>query len=136
MYFFKFQVADWVKKLGVPQHHLRITQVLVDDNGQRWYEIFDTTLQRGRADYEWVLADQLEEFSVLVARAESIAHATEILERCKPLYGLQYAIPGRQDCESIQRFIHTGREADRWSPQVWTGIAAAVVLGFFFFGNN
>src|SRR5437667_39036 len=127
-YYFNYEIGDWVKKFGLPQHHLRITDRLVDEgDGQRWYKIFDTTLNRGHADYEWVLADQLEASSVLVAHAVNSVHVQQILWRCQNFCCLPYSIRQRQDCESVQRFIHTGRENDRWSPQVWTGIAAAIV---------
>ena len=136
MFYFKYQVADWVKQYGLPQHHLRIVLTHVDANFQRWYRIFDTTLGRTQADYGWILADVLESNSALVERAKSQAHALEILGRCQANCCLKYSIPRRQDCESLQRFIQTGREDDRWSPQVWTGIAAAVIVGLFFFGGN
>jgi hypothetical protein len=36
------------------------------------------------------------------------------------------------DCESLQRFIQTGEEADRWCPQLWKLIAGCAALGFLF----
>jgi len=129
MHFFKFQVGDWVKENGLPQHHLRVTSVGFDMNaGLPIYQVFDTTLRRGHADYEWRWAHPFEANSILVQRANGPLHVQQILGRCQNFCCLKYSIPQRQDCESIQRFIHTGREADRWSPQVWTGIAAAITV--------
>jgi hypothetical protein len=137
MYFFRFQVGDWVKEIGLPQHHLRVTALDLDMNtGLPIYQIFDTTLRRGHADYEWRWAHEFEANSMLVQRADSSRHVQQILERCQNFYCLKYSIPQRQDCESIQRFIHTGREEDRWSPQVWTGIAAAVTVGIIVAANR
>jgi hypothetical protein len=127
--YFTYQIGDWVQKNGLPNHHLRITDIIGGAYGPRWYQVFDTTLSRGEANYEWVPADDLERNSTLVARAENAAHARAILWRCQATCGLKYSIPRQQDCESLQRFIHTGREQDRWSPQVGLGMAAAMVLG-------
>lgn len=129
MFYFKYQSTDWVKQYGLPQHHLRIISLRVDAEGQRWYWIFDTTLTRKFADYRWIRATELEARSELVQRAESTVRAWDILQRCERLRCLKYSIPQKQDCESLQRFIQTGREADRWSSQVaWTGLVASVAI--------
>lgn len=122
---FKYSAADWVKQFGLPQHHLRIIFHHVDSASQRWYQIFDTTLRRGHADYDWTPADVLEANSELVMSAENSDHARAILQRCANLQGLSYSIPQRQDCESLQGYIQTAREQDRWSTQVWTAIGTA-----------
>src|SRR5258706_236255 len=114
MFSFRYQPADWVRRYGIPQHHLRIV-ACVNSQGQRWYQIFDTTLTRSHANYEWILADVLEANSELVKRADNPVHAWQILQRCQANCCLKYSIPQRQDCESLQRFLHTGREEDRWS---------------------
>ena len=129
MFYFKYQPADWVKQYGLPQHHLRIVSWIVDANGESWYLIFDTTLNRKCADYRWIRATELEDGSELVQRAENDIHACDILQRCERLRCVKYSIPQKLDCESLQRFIQTGREEDRWSPQVvWTGLFASVAI--------
>lgn len=122
MYDFKYLNADWVKENGFPQHNLRIISRNVDEHGQRWYTIFDTTLKREYADYDWRWADVLEANSELVKSAESVDHARAILQRCADLRYMRYSIPRRQDCESLQRYIQTAREEDRWCPQLWKAI--------------
>jgi hypothetical protein len=122
--FWKYQDGDWVAELGLPDHHLRIISRYVSVQGQRCYLIFDTTRKRAWADYEARLADELEKNSHLVQHAASEEHARSILQLCANARFLPYSIPERQDCESLQRWIHTGgREEYRWSPQVWGGIA-------------
>ena len=123
MFYFRYRAADWVKRNGLPTHHLRIISPHVNPwDGQCWYCIFDTTLSRRYADYSWVLADILERGSEIVMHAENDIHAYDILQLCERLRFLSYSIPQRQDCESLQRFIQAGREADRWSPQVQVGL--------------
>jgi len=139
MFYFKYQSADWVRQYGLPQHHLRIISLYVDVNGQRWYWIFDTTLNRKYADYRWIGASELEAGSELVLPADNDMHAWYILQRCERLRCVKYSIPQKLDCESLQRFIQTGREDDRWSPQVvWTGLLAsvAVTCGIIAYSRN
>ena len=50
-----------------------------------------------------------------------------ILERAALSRFLSYSLFARTDCESLQRWIHTGNEQDRWSPQVWMGIGGSVL---------
>lgn len=121
-----YRKADWVVERGLlVDHHLRIIDTHISPTAQRFYLIFDTTtFNRGYADYEWRLADELEKHSDLVRRADSEEHAQAILQLCANVRYLPYSIFQRQDCESLQRWIHTGgREEYRWSPQLWTGIA-------------
>jgi hypothetical protein len=127
----QYAAGDWILSPswgGLIDHHMRITDRLVDANGHRWYQIFDTTLSRGVADYDWALADTLEKGSRLVQRPEPFA-LSAILWRAAQCRGLKYSIPERLDCESLQRWIHTGLEQYRWCPQVWSLLA--VVVGSF-----
>jgi hypothetical protein len=134
MYFgplFKYGRADWVKERGFPEHHLRIIRTHTNPDGQRWYLIWDTTLQRGYADYDWREADQLETKSELVKSADSDAHASLILGWCQQLTRTPYSIPQRLDCESLQRYVQSAREED-WSPQVWKAIGVGALLIWLF----
>lgn len=134
MYMFTGQVTwgyepgDWILSpswAGLIDHHMRITDRLIDANLVRWYQVFDTTVARGFADYEWILADRLETESKLVNRPDP-QHVPTVLARAAQCRYLPYSIPARTDCESLQRWIHSGLEQFRWSGQVWTGIAAFV----------
>jgi hypothetical protein len=119
-----FEVGDWITSsswMGLIDHHMRVTQRLVDSNSVRWYQVFDTTVTRGYADYEWVLADKLESESRLVIRPYP-EYIPAILHRAAHCQHLVYSVPARMDCESVQRWIQTGLEQFRWSGQVWTGI--------------
>ena len=104
---------------------MRIIDRLVDENLFRWYQIFDTTAARGFADYEWILADKLESESTLVNRSDW-QHVPAMLVWAAQCRYLPYSIPARTDCESLQRWIHTGLEQFRWSGQLWTGIATVI----------
>lgn len=129
---FKYQDGDWVKEYGIPEHHLRIIIFVEMEDGGRWYMTYDTTLQQGYSEYKWRWADELEAKSELVQHADGPAHLQLILARCLATWHLKYSIPARLDCESLQRFIQTGQEEDRWSPQVWTGIGIVAVVGLVF----
>ena len=127
--YFEYRNGDWVKELGVPEHHLRVINSFID-NGYRWYQTYDTTLERRYSEYQLRSADELEANSVLVQRAESPDHLIAILARCEATRHMSYSVPAKWDCHSLQRYIQTGREEDRWCPQVWTGIAFfAVAVG-------
>jgi hypothetical protein len=128
----KYNVADWVKEKGLIPHHLRIISRYVE-NGRRRYRTFDTTLNRGYADYDSVSAAALEANSEIVMSAENVGHAAAILYGCESLRWLPYSIPQRQDCESLQRYLQAFREADRWSPTVWTAIGTALFGGGLLF---
>lgn len=132
VYLYEYRVGDWVKKKSVPNHHLLIVEAGPDMCGHPSYQIFDTKVDRGHADFDCVLADELEANSELVLHADSPEHVRAILQRCQELCCRDYSILKRQDCESLQRYIHTGQEADRWSPQVVGAIvltAVAVAVG-------
>src|SRR5262245_36779072 len=114
----EFDPADWIMSaswLGLIDHHMRVVRRYVDENQERWYLIFDTTLKRGYGDYEWVEAAQLENYARLVQRPDP-QFIDAILQRTAMCRGLKYSIPDRLDCESLQRWIHTGCEAFRWCP--------------------
>jgi hypothetical protein len=126
---FKYGDGAWVKERGFPEHHLRIIFAFFDDEGERWYQVFDTTLKRGYADYEWRRADQLEANSDLVANAQDNQHLWFIGARCAAVQHVKYSLPARTDCESLQRFVQTGQEADRWCPQLWKMLAGCAAVG-------
>jgi len=126
----KYQAGDWVVEPGFPNHHLRIIDSLIDDNHIRWYLIFDTTMRDGFSDFRWRHADALESTSKLEARPRP-EDVPAIIERAIQVRYLLYSILSRTDCETLQRWIHTGMEQVRWSPQVWTGIAATVIGSLF-----
>jgi hypothetical protein len=100
-------------------HHLRITARWTDENGKRWYQIFDTTAKRGHGDYEIISAAELEKHCRLFRRPSEAA-IPGIVARVPFCRYVPYSIKNRQDCESIQRWIETGEEKYRFSPQVWT----------------
>ena len=132
MFGFKYAVADWVKEYGLPQHHLRIIDHRVVHDGfqlVRQYLIFDTTLRRGHADYEWVAADRLEANSELVEHTDDLVKMHEILTMCQRCRYVRYSILKRLDCESLQRYIQTLDEAQRYSQQV-RGWATVGAIGF------
>ena len=120
----KYDVGDWVLSpswAGLIDHHMRITDQLVDANLVQWYQIFDTTASRGYADFEWMPADKLETESRLVSRPTP-AHVPAILQRTLQCQYLIYSIPARTDCESLQngftpvrnssgRVVRFGRES-------------------------
>ena len=120
----KYEVGDWVVEPGLPDHHLRIVQQFWDGS-ILWYRIFDTSLREHHGDYRWRQAIELEARSYLKTRpaADQIPAILERTERCRLI---EWSILGRTDCESIQGWIHTGEEKDRWSPQVWIGIGLGV----------
>lgn len=121
----KYCVADWVTELtweGRITHHLRIIECYLDCDCVRWYRIFDTTWARGKGDYEWRKAIEMEASSNLYRRPEA-AQIASILERTQACQGLPYSIFKRTDCESLQNWIETGDESARWSPQVWAALA-------------
>ena len=103
------------------EHHMRVTGRFVYD-GQRWYQIFDTTLTGGYADYDLVPADHFEKESRLVNRPDWDWVAA-ILERTAKCRYVPYSIPNRTDCESVQWWIHGGH---RWNLQISTLLAALV----------
>ena len=129
----KFEIADWVMEPGLPNHHLRIIHRFLDASGVRWYIIHDTHLL-DVSDYRYRQADELEPKSNLYARPHP-DHVQAILERAELCRGIEWSALARTDCESIQRWIHTGNEGDRWSPQVWMGIGVAV-LGAVILANT
>lgn len=116
-----YQEGDWVVEPGLPDHHLRIVQWFVDGNLVRWYRVFDTSSRNVYGDYRWRLADELESKSRLKARPEP-DRIPAILERTEQCRFIEWSILARTDCESIQGWIHSGDEQDRWSPQVWIGV--------------
>lgn len=121
----KYEAGDWVVEPGLPDHHLRIVQPVLDAN-VRWYLIFDTNLfTEGYGHYEWRGADELEWKSRLEARPHP-DDVPAVLERTASCRFIKYSIFARTDCESLQRWIHSGEERDRWSPQVWIGAGAVV----------
>ncbi len=138
---FKYAVADWVRDRGMPQHHLRIIDRKVETDGFcifRWYYIFDTTLSRGYADYSWVRADALESNSDLVERTHDLVKIHDILTMCQRCQYVRYSILQRLDCESLQRYIQTFDESQRYSPQVrgWATVGALIALVWFFGGDS
>lgn len=127
----KYQTADWVVEPGLPDHHLRIIQQHVDPNSIGWYSIFDTRLAQGHSDYSLRRADELEATSRLESRPHS-ADVGAILQRTASCHFVAYSLFARTDCESLQRWIHTGEENARWSPQVLAGVAllGGIALAF------
>jgi hypothetical protein len=124
----KYLEGDWVMSpswAGLVDHHLRITGRLIDGNWERWYQVFDTTLTRGYADYSWLRAGEFENESRLVNRPDW-ACVAGTLQRTAYCQNVPYSIPNRTDCESLQRWIHTGLEQYRWNPQIWTLVATLV----------
>jgi hypothetical protein len=121
----QYGLADWIVEPGLIAHHIRIIQCFLDDNSVRWYLIFDTTLEDGHGDYKWRRANELESKSRLYKRPDP-GQIPAILERASLCRYVDYSIFARTDCESIQGWIQTGNETDRWSSQVWIGIGAAV----------
>jgi hypothetical protein len=122
-----FKDADWIKTsswLGAIEHHMRIVDYR--NFWKREYLVFHTTPTVGYAHYEWVSADELERNAIWVNGAVDAAHASLILQRAFNSWGLEYSVPKRQDCESLQRWIQTGDENYRWSPQFWSGVALVV----------
>ena len=116
----KYQAGDWVVEPGFPDHHLRIIEQHWDREGVRWYVIFDTSLTGQYSDYKWCPANELESQS----RFEARPHPNDvpaIRQRTESCRYILYSLLARTDCESLQRWIHTGAEDDRWSPQVWIG---------------
>lgn len=124
--FWKYEVGDWVVEPGLPDHHLRIVQQFVDGNLACWYGIFDTSLKNMYGDYRWRQANELEPKSRLKARPQP-DQVPAILERTEFCRGIEWSMLARTDCESIQGWIHSGNEQDRWSPQVWIGIGAGAL---------
>jgi len=123
----RFKNADWVKCptwFGAVEHHMRIVDYRSYD--EREYLIFHTTPAVGYAHYEWISADKLERTAIWVNGAVDAAHAPLILQRTFNSWGLKYSVQNRQDCESLQRWIQTGDENYRWSPQFWSGVAVVV----------
>lgn len=81
----KYEVGDWILNPiwgGLIDHHMRITDRLADTNGQRRYQIFDTALARGTADYEFALADTLERSSRLGPATGFISCFVNPVARC------------------------------------------------------
>jgi hypothetical protein len=127
----KYQAGDWVVEPGLPDHHLRVIEQFFDANGARWYTIFDTSLREQYGDYRWRNAEELERLSNLKARPEP-QDLPAILARAASCRGIAWSMLARTDCESIQGWIHSGDESDRWSAQVWLGIG----LGVFALASN
>jgi hypothetical protein len=128
-----FEIADWIKStsascLFLIDHHMRITARWKCEDGVRWYQIFDTTLERGFADYKWVLAAELEKHCQRFRRPPAYA-IPGILARVPYCQNVPYSVKDCQDCESIQRWIETGQEKYRFSTQVWSYVA---IVGFAF----
>lgn len=120
-----YEAGDWVVELGLPDHHLRIVRQFFDASAVRWYRIFDTSLRGGYGDYGWRQADELESKSRLKARPEP-DQVPAILERTERCRFVEWSILARTECESIQGWIHTGNESDRWSSQVWMALPFSV----------
>jgi len=125
----KYESGDWVEEPGLPDHHLRIVQQVLDANNVRWYSIFDTSFGDGYAEYRWRPANELESKSRLKARPEP-DEVPAVLERTAFCRGIGWSLLARTDCESIQGWIQSGSENDRWSPQVWMGIGLGVLGAF------
>ena len=123
----KYAVADWVVEPGIPDHHLRIVGQFVDSASIRWYRIFDTSMTEVHSDYKLRRADDLEPKSRLEARPLP-ADVAAILQRTEHCRFVRYSIFARTDCESLQRWIHSGNESARWSPQVWTALGTVCCL--------
>jgi hypothetical protein len=130
MFYPKYRRADWMRqRYGFPKHNLRIACFQIDPNTRRWlYQVFDTTLSRGLADFVWMDAAELERNYELVMSAYNDYHANVIIARCCALRGLWYSFSARTDCESLQRLIQTGQEIDRFSPQVQGAIGATALV--------
>lgn len=128
-FWWNYQEGDWVVEPGIPDHHLRIVQRFVDGNLVRWYRIFDTSPKDVYGDYRWRQADELEAKSRLKARPTP-DQIPAILQRTEQCRFIEWSILARTDCESIQGWIHSGDEQDRWSSQVWigVGVVGAIVL--------
>jgi hypothetical protein len=126
----KYGQADWVVESGFPDHHLRIIRQLFQD-GVRWYLVFNTSLAGRFSDYKWRRASELESKSRLEKRPDA-NDVEAILKRAASCRYILYSLLARTDCESLQRWIHTGDEGDRWSPQVWKGIGGGVLLTILF----
>lgn len=121
----KFGPGDWVVEPGLPNHHLRIVERHLENN-VRWYKIFDTRMN-DVGEYRWRQANELESKSFLYA-SPTPDQIPAILERTESCRGIEWSAWVRTDCESIQRWIHTGNENDRWSPQVLIGVGLAAVI--------
>jgi hypothetical protein len=102
------------------------------------YQIFDTTLDRRISGFISVDAAELDANSMLVKSAENYQHGEAIVNRCVQLQNVWYSIPARTDCESLQGFIHCGREEDRHSSQVQgaLGVAALALIAGWWFGDG
>jgi hypothetical protein len=118
----RYEAADWVVEPGLIDHHLRIVRGFVNHEGVRTYQVFDTSLRVGFSDYSLRLADELESKSRLQSRPP-VLQVPFILHRTELCRYIDYSLLARTDCESLQRWIHTGNEQNRWSPQVWTFVA-------------
>jgi hypothetical protein len=122
----KYQSGEWVVEPGLPDHHLRIVQQVLDANDVRWYSIFDTSLRDSYGDYRRRQANELEPKSRLKSRPEP-EEVPAVLERTAFCRGIEWSVLAQTDCESLQGWIHSGNENDRWSPQVWIAIGAGVL---------
>ena len=92
---------------GFPDHHLRIIGQRYGDNGIRWSLIFDTSARKRLSDHKWRCADELET-QVKIGEETHPDDIPAIFERTGSCCYVLYSLLERTDCESIQRWIHTG----------------------------
>lgn len=128
-----FQAGDWVVEKGIPDHHLRIIEQFTDALGIRFYIVFETSLRDKFSGLRYRNAEQLESKAAWKMGAGNDLDA--ILERARRACGIPYSILARTDCESLQRWIQSGKEEDRWSTQLWLALGLGG-LGLLFFGSN
>jgi hypothetical protein len=125
---FQFQDADWLTEGGLVTHHLRVYERGIEEaTGRRTYTILDTRLQDQFSSFKVRYADDVEANAKLYHRS-SPEEIPGIKARMWQANGVAYSILKCTDCESLQRWIQTGRHEDRWSPQV-VGWAVAGGVG-------
>jgi hypothetical protein len=129
----KFGAGDWLVKKGIPDHHLRVIEPHTDHLGNRFYLVFETSLRDKLSGFRYRNAEQLESTATWKMGAGNDLDG--ILDRARRACGIEYSILAHTDCESLQRWIQTGKEEDRWSTQVWWALGFGG-LGLFFFGSN
>jgi len=128
-----FRAGDWVVEKGVPNHHLRIIEQFTDALGIRFYVVFETSQRDKFSGFRYRNAEQLESTATWKMGAGNELDA--IVERARRACGIPYSILARTDCESLQRWIQSGKEEDRWSTQLWFALGLGG-LGLLFFGSN
>jgi len=116
----RYQAGDWVIEPGIPDHHLRIAEQRLDESGSRQYVVFDARPNQ-LSGYGLRNADELERKSKLNVRPQP-HEIPAVMQRTQRACGLKYSVLGHTECESLQRWIQTGDEKDRWSPQLLLAI--------------